>query len=174
MKRRKKTNTGLSRRELLRYGLYGGLAGSLSGSFWLSGCSKFGFGKKPRIILITVDTLRADHLGCYGYPKNTSPNIDQFAADSLVFENCFSHAPVTGSSFASILSGFLPHETKVFENLPLPAEVETFPEILQQQGYKTVAVISNPALAKKRGWEAGFTIYDDIMDSTGKQAFCYS
>lgn len=164
MKHKQEPHSGLNRREFLRYGLYGGLAGSLSGSFWLGGCSKSGFGEKPSIILITVDTLRADHLGCYGYPKNTSPNIDQFATDGLVFENCFSHAPVTGSSFASILSGFLPHETKVFENLPLPAEVEALPEILQQQGYKTVAVISNPALVKKRGWGAGFTIYDDTMD----------
>lgn len=120
--------------------------------------------ENPTIILITVDTLRADHLSCYGYPKNTSPHIDAFAQEALLFENCFSHAPVTSSSCASILSGFLPHETKVFENLPLPAEVETLPEILQQYGYKTAAVVSNYNLRRRAGWAQGFMIYDDTMN----------
>ena len=154
----------LSRREMLKYGLYGGLAAGLSPNLWLGGCRKQRHGKMPSIILITVDTLRADHLGCYGYSMNTSPNIDQFAADGLLFENCLSHAPVTSSSFASILSGFLPHETKVFENLPLPAAVEILPDILQRQGYKTAAVVSNFNLRTKTGWAYGFTIYDDKME----------
>jgi arylsulfatase len=118
---------------------------------------------RPTIILISVDTLRPDHLGCYGYSRNTSPAIDHFAKGALLFENCLSHAPVTSSSCASILSGFLPHETKVFENGPLPSEVTTLPEILQQQGYKTVAVVSNYVLRKKRGWEQGFELFDDTM-----------
>jgi arylsulfatase len=119
--------------------------------------------QRPNIILISVDTLRADHLGCYGYSRNTSPHIDHFAEDALLFETCLSHAPVTSSSCASILSGFLPHETKVFKNRPLPAEVETLPEILQQQGYKTIAVVSNYVLRKKKGWGQGFTIFNDTM-----------
>ena len=121
MGRKQSSSKGLNRRQVLKYGLCGGLAASLSGSLWLSGCAKRRRGKKPSIIFITVDTLRADHLGCYGYSRNTSVNIDKFAAEGLLFENCLSHAPVTSSSFASIMSGFLPHETKVFENLPLPA-----------------------------------------------------
>ena len=119
--------------------------------------------QQPNIILISVDTLRSDHLGCYGYSKNTSPAIDQFAKEAMLFENCLSHAPVTGSSCASIMSGFLPHETKVFENGPLPVEVTTLPEILQKQGYKTVAVVSNYVLRRKRGWEQGFSLFDDTM-----------
>lgn len=118
---------------------------------------------RPTIILISVDTLRPDHLGCYGYSRETSPAIDHFAKGALLFENCLSHAPVTSSSCASLLSGFLPHETKVFENGPLPSEVTTLPEILQQQGYKTVAVVSNYVLRKTRGWEQGFALYDDTM-----------
>ena len=118
----------------------------------------------PPIILITVDALRADHLKCYGYSKNTSPNIDQFAQDSLLFENCFSHAPETRPSFASILSGFLPHETKINESVQLPPAVETLAETLQKQGYKTAAVISNYLLLKGEGFEQGFMIYDDTMD----------
>ena len=119
--------------------------------------------QRPNIILISVDTLRPDHLGCYGYSKNTSPAIDQFAKEAMLFENCLSHAPVTSSSCASIMSGFLPHETKVFENGPLPAEVTTLPEILQKQGYTTVGVVSNYVLRRKRGWEQGFSLFDDTM-----------
>jgi arylsulfatase len=120
----------------------------------------------PNIILITVDTLRADHLGCYGYTKNTSPNIDRFASDAALFKHCFAHAPLTGPSCACILSGFLPHETKVFENIRLPNELETLPEILQQVGYTTVGVVSNYVLRGHGGksWSQGFNVFDDKMD----------
>ena len=119
-----------SRREILKCGLYGSLTASLSPALWLGGCGKEQGVKKPNIILIAVDTLRADHLSCYGYPQKTSTSIDRFAREALLFENCLSQAPVTSSSFASMLSGFLPHETKVYENLPLPQELETLPKIL--------------------------------------------
>jgi len=161
---KQKLHRPLTRRQLLKYGLYGGLAAGLQSSLWLTGCSKRHRDKKPNILLISIDTLRPDHLSCYGYSRNTSPNIDRFAEDALLFENCLSHAPITSSSCASMLSGFLPHETKVFENLPLPAGVEVFPEILQRVGYKTVAVVSNYVLRKKTGWSRGFTIYDDRME----------
>jgi arylsulfatase A-like enzyme len=161
---KRKSVRGLNRREILKYGLYGGLTMGLSGSLWLTGCSKKRYGKGPSIILITVDTLRPDYLSCYGYSKNTSPNIDQFAADGLLFENCLSHAPETRLSIASILSGFLPHETKVTKNILLTGGVETIAEILQRQGYKTAAVISNYVLRKNLGYEQGFMIYDDTMD----------
>jgi arylsulfatase len=119
---------------------------------------------RPNVILITVDTLRADFLGCYGHPNPTSPRVDQFAGESLLFQNCYAHAPVTSSSCASILSGFLPHETAVYGNLPLPAEVETLPEILRRQGYTTVGVVSNINLTASRGWSQGFDVFDDEMD----------
>ena len=119
---------------------------------------------RPNVILITVDTLRADFLGCYGHPNPTSPAVDRFAGESLLFQNCYAHAPVTSSSCASILSGFLPHETAVYGNLPLPSEVETLPEILRQQGYTTVGVVSNINLTASRGWSQGFDLFDDTMD----------
>ena len=110
----------LSRREFLQSGFYAGLWASLPAGLALKGCAKKQSIPKLRtIILVSVDTLRADHLGCYGYPGQTSGYIDEFAREALLFEKCFSHAPVTSSSCASLLSGFLPHETRVFENLPL-------------------------------------------------------
>ncbi len=157
---------------MLKYGTYASLAAALSPSLWLSGCRKRPRGRKPGIILITVDTLRPDFLTCYGCPKKTSPNIDDFAADSLLFENCLSHAPETRVSFASILSGFLPHETRIIKNIfqesrtttmLLPSGVTTLAEILQRHGYKTAAVIGNYTLRRKQGYEQGFMIYDDTM-----------
>jgi arylsulfatase len=120
-------------------------------------------GDLPDVILITVDTLRADFLSCYGHPRPTSPHIDQFASESLRFENCFSHAPATASSIASLQSGFLPHETKVLYNLPLPNKVETLAEMLDRQGFTTVAVISSMVLARKNGWWQGFRAFDDQL-----------
>ena len=118
----------------------------------------------PSIILITVDTLRADHLGCYGYHRNTSPNIDRFARDGLLFEHCFSHAPETRLSFASLFSGFYPHETRIIEAIDLPEGVTTLAEILRDRGYRTIAVISNYVLRRGWGFEQGFGIYDDTME----------
>ena len=158
------SDRAFSRREILKYGLYGGAAAALTGSGWLGGCGRRRGRKRPSIIFITVDTLRADRLSCYSNTKDTSVNIDRFAADGVLFENCLSHAPVTSSSFASIMSGFLPHETKVFENLPLPAGIEVLPEILQRQGYITAAVVSNFNLRAKTGWSRGFMMYDDRME----------
>ena len=157
-------HSGLNRRELLKCGLYGGLTAGIAGSLWISGCRRGTPSKKPNIIFITVDTLRADRLGGYGCSRATSPQVDRFAQDALLFERCLSHAPVTSSSFASILSGFLPHETKVLENNPLPPEVETLPEILQREQYKTAAVVSNYVLRRRNGWAKGFMVYDDRMD----------
>jgi arylsulfatase len=135
-------------------------------SLWVSGCGKDkNVGKKPNIFLISVDTLRADHLGCYGYFRNTSPNIDQFASESLLFRKCLSHSPNTCSSFTSILSGFLPHETTVIKDRLVPKDLKMLPEILQEMGYDTIAVISNFVLRKGRGYEQGFRIYDvDMQD----------
>jgi arylsulfatase len=128
------------------------------------GCAETGR-RAPSVVLITVDTLRADHLGCYGHERATSPHIDAFAADGLLFEHCYSHAPVTSSSCASILSGFLPHETTVYENLPLPQEVETLAERLQRVGYRTAGVVSNFNLRADVGWAQGFDVFDDAFEA---------
>ena len=153
----------VSRRGILKYGLYGGLVASLTPALWVSGCGKRA-GKKPNIILIIVDTVRVDHLGCYGYQKNTSPNIDRFASDGLLFENCYAQGAETWGSVASILTGFLPHETKIFNTRRVPDKIPMISESLQRIGYKTIAVVSNYVLQKKWGWDQGFTIYDDIQN----------
>jgi arylsulfatase len=160
MSLKQRTGGGSSRREILKYGLYGSLAPSLAWALWLSGCRGRRHKERPWVFLISVDTLRADHLSCYGYHKNTSPAIDRFAEDALLFKNCLSHAPVTGSSCASILSGLLPHEIKVVGNNSPPGKAKMLAEILKSVGYKTMGVVSNYVLRKGIGWEQGFKIYD--------------
>ncbi len=136
----------------------------LLGSLIASGCGRAPKESAlPDIFLITVDTLRANHLGCYGYSWNTTPNIDAFAGEALLFEQCRSHASETRASFSSVLSGFLPHETKVIENIPLVPQIDSLPEILQARGYTTIAVVSNYVLRKGSGFDQGFDVFDDTM-----------
>jgi len=165
MTRRQNPSRHLSRREMLGYGLGAGLTVGVTGGLGLVGCQRRPREEWPSIFLIIVDTLRPDHLGCYGYSRDTSPNIDQFAQDALLFENCLSHAPATGCSVTSMLSGFLPHETRILEHTTIPRKVDMLPEILRRLGYKTAAVVSNYVLRRRtRGFERGFTIYDDTMN----------
>ncbi|HVP56464.1 MAG TPA: sulfatase [bacterium] len=121
--------------------------------------------KARSIILISVDTLRPDHLGCYGYAKNTSPAIDAFARDATLFERCFSQAPNTRPSCASFLSGFYPHECKVASNSDnLPPEVTTLAERLKAKGYRTLAASSNFVLGPGSGFDQGFDVFDNQLD----------
>jgi arylsulfatase A-like enzyme len=120
---------------------------------------------RPSIILISVDTLRPDHLGCYGYDKATSPHVDAFAGESILFERCFSQAPTTRPSCGTILSGYFPHELKIFNNSDnLSPAVVTVAERLRGAGYLTLGVVSNFVLRNGAGFEQGFDYYDDRMD----------
>jgi arylsulfatase A-like enzyme len=121
--------------------------------------------KRPDVILISIDTLRPDHLGCYGYEKPTSPGLDTFAQDAILFERCFSQAPTTRPSCGAILTGYYPHELKIFSNRDnLPVEVEAVAEHLKRAGYTTIGVVSNFVLRKGGGFEQGFHVFDDRMD----------
>jgi arylsulfatase A-like enzyme len=119
-------------------------------------------GSSPRrVFLITVDTLRADHLSVYGYPRATSPELDRLAASGVTFERAIAQWPKTGSSFASMFTGLYPHTTGITHKaaVRVPAEYLTLPELFQEAGYTTVAVQSNPVLATRFGWDAGFDEY---------------
>ena len=108
---------------------------------WLAG--PFG-GEGPSIILISVDTLRPDHLGCYGYERRTSPAVDAFARESIIFSKCFAQAPTTRPSCGTIVTGYYPHELKIFNNSDnLSPPVTTLAERLREEGYRTVGVVSN-------------------------------
>jgi arylsulfatase A-like enzyme len=134
---------------------------SLLGLGWcLSAC-----GRQPQlnVLVITVDTLRADHLGCYGYGKPTSPRLDAFAGDAVLFEQVFCQSPQTLPSHASIFTGMHPrthkaisHESKVDKKLT------TLAEVLAKRGYSTGAIISSHVLDPKYGLDQGFGSYSLI------------
>jgi len=114
-----------------------------------------------RIFLITIDTLRADHLGAYGYERDTSPFLDSLAQQGTLFERAFVQWPKTGPSFASIFTGLYPGTTglKAKAAITLPAEQETLAELLSRHGYSTVAVVGNAVLDSELGWDQGFDEY---------------
>ncbi len=120
---------------------------------------------KRNVILITVDTLRADHLGAYGYARNTSPNVDRFAKEGILFRYAFSNANSTNPSFSSLMTSHYPHETKVFTNFYLlPPGAVTMAEILKANGYHTAAINSHQSLRRGSGFEQGFDEYDDRLE----------
>src|ERR1700721_1907770 len=88
------------------------------------------------VVLISIDTLRADHLGCYGYRANISPNIDKFAREGIQFQSAFTPAPLTLPAHASLLTGLYPTRHGIHDNgETLPASVQTLAEAFRSGGY---------------------------------------
>jgi arylsulfatase A-like enzyme len=118
---------------------------------------------QPNVIIISIDTLRADHLGMYGHPHDTSPHLDTWAEGALVFDNMLAEIPLTSPSFCSMMASLNPRITGSTRNgLRLPDEVQTVAQQFQGAGYETVCVTSNWTLkAPLSGLDRGFDIYDD-------------
>lgn len=120
------------------------------------------------VVLVTIDTLRADHLSCYGYPVHTSPCIDGLASKGALFEQAFSASSTTASSHVSILTGRFPsaHSVGAYNFGVLSLETVTLQEILKRRGFKTTAIVSNPTLDRSLGLDQGFDKYDDDIGGT--------
>jgi arylsulfatase A-like enzyme/Tfp pilus assembly protein PilF len=121
---------------------------------------------KPNVILITLDTTRADHLGCYGYPMPTTPNADALAGRGVLFAHASSVAPLTLPAHASILTGMQPtyHGVRVNGNTALGQSQETLAEVLSKVGYETGAFVGAFVLDGRWGLKQGFEHYDDRFD----------
>jgi arylsulfatase len=118
------------------------------------------------VLLITIDTLRADHLSSYGYFRQTSPNLDTFMARGTRFVWAFSPSSCTAPSHASIFTGLYPsfHSIGVYNGrFSLQQRVTTLAELCLNRGMHTAAIISNPVLKKKLGLNQGFQSYDDNL-----------
>lgn len=115
------------------------------------------------VIIISIDTLRADHLSCYGYERKTSPQIDAFASKGVLFENTMTQIPLTNPAFVVMMTSTYPHSTGTTRNgLPLKEGPDTLAEILGAEGYETTAILSNwPLKAHLSGLQRGFDHYDD-------------
>ncbi len=121
---------------------------------------------QPNVVVITIDTLRADHLGCYGYKQIRTPNIDALAADSARFERAYTPVPVTLPSHTAIFTGTYPTLSGMhdFSGNKLNATQPTLATILKQQGYVTGAVVGSAVLDSRFGLNRGFDFYYDHFD----------
>lgn len=121
--------------------------------------------RPENVILFVVDTLRADHLQCYGYGQSTSPNLSQFSQYSHMFTNAYTTFPATTPSFASVMTGKLLHNHGVFDNCykgySLAENQTTIAEKLKAAGYATGAFISGWTIKRNSGLHQGFDVYDD-------------
>src|SRR6202167_361820 len=118
------------------------------------------------VVLITIDTLRADHVGCYGYKQIKTPNMDGLAADGVRFERAFAVVPVTLPSHSSILTGTYPMFSGMhdFSGNKLSPLQPTMASVLKQNGYQTGAVIAAAVLDSRFGLNQGFDFYYDHFE----------
>lgn len=118
--------------------------------------------ENPNVVLISIDTLRADHLGCYGYDRNTSPRIDQLAKGGVRFEHATTTWPSSAPGHASMLTGLYPPTHGVLGNgYKLSSAVPTIAEAAQKAGLRTAGFVNNPWLTYTLGFAQGFENYFD-------------
>ncbi len=120
----------------------------------------------PNVVIITIDTLRADHLGCYGYKQIHTPNIDALAADGVRFERAYTPVPVTLPAHSVIFTGTYPMLSGMhdFSGNKLAPGQPTLASVLKDQGYSTGAVIAAGVLDSRFGLNHGFDFYYDHFD----------
>jgi arylsulfatase len=158
-------NQEISRKQFITAGTTG-LCGIL-----LSGCAPgfFAGGSKKRynIVFISIDTLRADHLGCYGYHRDTSPNIDEFARDNIFFENFFTCVPKTNPSMTSFFTGqYIQNHGVIGNKLHRSKSVIGLVELIPDH-YKKAAFVANPNLTRTFGFR-GFDAWNHILTTQDK------
>jgi tetratricopeptide (TPR) repeat protein len=132
----------------------------------LVSCGRHSIGAPSRttpVILISIDTLRSDHLPSYGYKGVATPNIDALRADSILYERAYSHVPLTLPSHVTILTGMLPADTGIRDNIGnrLSESIPILPELLKKNGYATGAAVSAFVLRHETGVARGFDFFED-------------
>jgi arylsulfatase A-like enzyme len=122
----------------------------------------------PSIVLITFDTIRADHLGCYGYFRDTTPRIDSLATESTLFEQCLAPMATTLPSHTSLFTGTYPNEHGILANIKhgglsfeSSAALRPLAEFARQTGYRTAAFVSAAPVKRETGMARGFEIFDE-------------
>src|SRR5246500_986125 len=120
----------------------------------------------PDVYLVTIDTLRADHVHCYGYERVQTPALDALAKDGIRFSQAFTPSPITNTSHTTILTGLLPSSHGVTDfGVPLAAKHHTWAELVSRSGYQSAAFIGAVILDSKSlapGLDRGFDFYDNF------------
>ncbi len=188
MSGKKNFSGNLTRRTVLKYGLYGSVAAGLQSSLWISGCTKRSRHKGPNVILIILDTVRADHLSCYDYHRKTTPNLDKLARQSVLYTRAIAPSSWTFPSHASLFTGKFtsshgakydpkgqlrltdaisgPKAWQVYRARSLAEDELTLAQLLKEAQYTTGAVVGGPWLKRVFGLDKGFEHYDDAQIST--------
>src|SRR5215467_10496587 len=124
----------------------------------------------PDVFLITIDTLRADHVACYGYKSIETPALDSLASDGIRFTHAYTHSPITNTSHITMMTGLLPSVHGVTDfAVPLSPQHATWAELLKQHGYHTAAFIGAVILDSNTlapGLDRGFDFYDNFPAKT--------
>src|SRR3954471_12778818 len=147
------------------------ILGYMSRALWLAGCLSAHASPPPKapashpnIVLITLDTTRADRMGFLGSERGLTPNLDALARQAVVFSHAFAQVPLTTPSHAAILSGTYPQFSHVnYMGDPLDKSLPFLPDILHHRGYRTAAFVGALVLDPKKlapGFERGFDVYD--------------
>ncbi len=124
-----------------------------------------GAGSRLNVLLVTIDTLRPDHLGVYGYRRPTSPHIDALARRGVTFEEAYSYWPKTRGSFVAMHTGRLAAQSGYGKTHPLLIDFNpTLASVLQEAGYDTQAVVDNPNVAASLGYSKGFARYRETWE----------
>ena len=130
---------------------------------------------RPSVVIVTLDTTRADHLGCYGASRAATPHLDALARGGVRFEKALSPVPLTLPAHASVLTGRVPRRHGVRDNVgfPLDPKVPLLTERLRDAGYATAAFVSAAVLDRDGGLARGFATYDDNVRVGDRRAFDY-
>jgi arylsulfatase A-like enzyme len=133
----------------------------------LAGCSGEDPPPRPNIVIYLVDTLRQDHLGLYGYERETSPSIDALAEDSIVFKQAYATSAWTKASTGSLLTGLHPRQHgATSRSSPLSPQAKLLSEYLSPIGYFCAGIVTNPFVVEHWGFNRGYEVFEDL----GEQA----
>jgi arylsulfatase A-like enzyme/Flp pilus assembly protein TadD len=159
-------NRKLDKKQLFDWQLCGLVLVIFVGALWFFRGALVSSNDIRHVLLISIDTCRADYLGCYGYPRQTTPNIDKLADYAVLFENVISPVPITLPSHSSMLTGTIPPYHGVHNNsdYKLAESNLTLAEILKRQSFATGAIISAFVLDSQFGLDQGFGSYNDTFE----------
>ncbi len=148
-----------------------GVAVAMLGALAASGCgNQPSAPRQPNILLVVWDTVRADRLGAYGYPKETTPNLERWIDEARVFEDCVSPSPWTVPAHASLFTGLLPSDHGAgFEHAWLDDQHDTLAEQLRAAGYQTFLWSANPHVSAVENFTQGFDVAEHPWDADQRE-----